>query len=253
MPHASSNRNTFVVFGAHPDDIEIGMAGTICRLAAEGHDVYSCIATIPDDRERRVREAHEAAALLGIKEVVLLPLKTNQLGYNRATIGAIDAIIKYLKPHSVFTHWLEDSHQDHVNITRCVIAATRKNDFNVYMYEQTIPGGITPAAFRAQYLIDVSDFIDRKMKAIQAHSSQLMRNGDWWVEGIRGRAMYRGYQIRAQYAEAFEIIKIKNDTGLFSALEMTAADDVERLPLEEHLIALGQQQLLSGSRLQEVI
>jgi LmbE family N-acetylglucosaminyl deacetylase len=252
MSAAASTRNTFIVFGAHPDDIEIGMAGTICRLASEGHDVYSCIATIPDDRERRVREAEEAAALLGIKEVILLPLKADQLGYNRATIGAIDSIIKTLKPHSVFTHWLEDSHQDHVNITRCVIAATRKNDFNVYMYEQTIPGGITPAAFRAQYVIDVSAFIDRKMKSIQAHASQLMRNGDWWVEGIRGRAMYRGYQIRAQYAEAFEIIKIKNDTGLF--LSQQRADDANTtLPLDAQLGALIPPQVPSPAHLQRVM
>lgn len=212
---STSKRNTIIVFGAHPDDIEIGMAGTICRLAAAGNDVYSCIATVPDDRERRTREAREAARILGIKEVIFLPLKVKDLGYNRATIGAIDAIVRDLNPHSVFTHWVEDSHQDHVNITRCVIAATRKNHFNVYMYEQTIPGGITPAAFRAQYLIDVSKFIENKMNSIRAHASQIKRNGDWWMEGIRGRAMYRGYQIRTKYAEAFEIIKINGDTNLF--------------------------------------
>ena len=212
---SGSKRNTIIVFGAHPDDIEIGMAGTICRLAAAGNDVYSCIATIPDNSERRIREAHAAARIMGIKEVFVLPLKVKDLGYNRATIGAIDSIVKELDPHSVFTHWTEDSHQDHVNITRCVISATRKNDFNVYMYEQTIPGGITPAAFRAQYLIDVSKFIDQKMDSIRAHTTQTTRNGDWWIEGIRGRAMYRGYQIRTKYAEAFEIIKINGDTNLF--------------------------------------
>ena len=128
-----------------------------------------------------------------------------------------------------FSRPLEDSHQDHVNVTRCVIAATRKNDFNVYMYEQTIPGGITPAAFRAQFLIDISQHIDNKMTSIKAHASQLMRNGDWWVEGIRGRAMYRGYQIRTQYAEAFEIIKIKDDTGLFPRAAVAASTGEDAL------------------------
>ena len=98
-----------------------------------------------------------------------------------------------------------------------VVAATRKNSFNVYMYEQTIPGGITPAAFRAQYIVDVSSVINEKMDSIRAHWTQMKRNGDWWLEGIRGRAMYRGYQIQTQYAEAFEIIKIKDDTNLFAA------------------------------------
>jgi len=229
-----AKRKTIVVFGAHPDDVEIGMAGTIARLAAAGNDVYVCIAIIPEDRERRMLEAREAGRIMGVKEVIFLSLKVQDLGYNRKSIGAIDAVVRHLSPHSIFTHWVEDSHQDHVNLTRCVIAATRKNHFNVYMYEQTIPGGITPAAFRAQYLIDVSDFIDQKMESVRAHASQIIRNGDWWIEGIRGRAMYRGYQIRAKYAEAFEIIKISGDTNLFSGeSSLLAAVPSEVLPERE--------------------
>ena len=217
--HADLKRNrgnTILVFGAHPDDIEIGMAGTICRLTACGNEVYSCIASVPDKRESRIKEARDAAMILGIKDVIVLPIKAAQLGYNRISIGAIDSVIKQFQPKSVFTHWVEDSHQDHVNVTRCIIAATRKNHFNVYMYEQTIPGGITPAGFRAQYLVDVSKYIDRKMASIHAHASQLPRNGPRWSEGVRGRAMYRGYQINVEYGEAFEIIKINGDTNLFN-------------------------------------
>jgi LmbE family N-acetylglucosaminyl deacetylase len=208
-------RKAVVVFGAHPDDVEIGMAGTISRLAAAGNDVFVCVASIPNDRERRMAETLEAAKIMGVKDVIFMSIKTPELGYNRRTIGAIDSIVRSLEPHSIFTHWVEDSHQDHVNLTRCVISATRKNHFNVYMYEQTIPGGITPAAFRAQFLVDVSGFIEQKMDSVNAHLSQIERNGDWWMEGIRGRAMYRGYQMHSKYAEAFEVIKISNDTNLF--------------------------------------
>lgn len=224
------NKN-IIVFGAHPDDIEIGMAGTIKRLSGSGHCVYSCIAAVPDNREARLKEAENAAKILGIKEIIVLPLGTQVLGYNRESIGVIDAIIRAIKPHSVFTHWNEDSHQDHVNLTRCVISATRKNHFNVFMYEHSMPGGITPAAFRAQYIIDVSTEINEKMESIRAHASQLKRNGDWWLEEIKGHAMYRGYQIRTQYAEAFEIIKVKDDTNLFrkhTSKETTLAEAIDR-------------------------
>jgi LmbE family N-acetylglucosaminyl deacetylase len=234
----ATKRKTIIVFGAHPDDVEIGMAGTICRLTAAGNDVYVCIATIPKDRERRMAEARAAGRIMGVKEVIFLTLKEQELGYNRKTVGAIDAIIRQLEPHSIFTHWVEDSHQDHVNLTRCVIAATRKNHFNVYMYEQTIPGGITPAAFRAQYLIDVSDFVVEKIESVCAHASQMAHNGDWWLEGIRGRAMYRGYQMSSKYAEAFEIIKISGDTNLFTnESKVTRAPVSEALPELEMLYA----------------
>lgn len=218
-----------IVFGAHPDDIEIGMGGTVCRLAESGHQVYSCIATVPDDRQVRLGEARAAARILGIKDVILLPLAAHQLGYNRQTIGAIDTVIRQYRPHSVFTHWNEDAHQDHVCVTRCVIAATRKSDFNVYMYEQPLPGGITPAGFRAQYLIDITSHMDRKLDSITAHATQLRRNGQWWAEGIRGRAMFRGYQIHTRYAEAFEIVQINGDTALFAAPTATRQAD-ERVP-----------------------
>ena len=231
-----SQRKAVVVFGAHPDDVEIGMAGTISRLAAAGNDVYVCVASIPNERERRIAETREAARIMGVKEVIFMSLKTPELGYNRKTIGAIDSIVRSLEPHSIFTHWVEDSHQDHVNLTRCVIAATRKNHFNVYMYEQTIPGGITPAAFRAQYLVDVSDFVEQKMNSIRAHASQIEHNGDWWMEGIRGRAMYRGYQMHSKYAEAFEVIKISNDTNLFSGEQRAAPPQLRQV--EEELLCV---------------
>lgn len=75
------------------------------------------------------------------------------------------------------------------------------------MYEQTIPGGIVPYGFRMQSLIDISDVIDLKLNSILAHKSQVDSNGDWWLYGIEGRAMYRGYQINVKFAEAFEVIK----------------------------------------------
>jgi len=52
-----------------------------------------------------------------------------------------------------------------------------------------------------------SDVIDLKLNSILAHKSQVDSNGDWWLYGIEGRAMYRGYQINVKFAEAFEVIK----------------------------------------------
>ena len=110
-------------------------------------------------------------------------------------------------PQSVYTHSNNDSHQDHAAVTNAVIATTRKNDCSLYMYEQTIPGGIAPNPFRGQYYVDVSDTIMMKLDSIMAHRTQLDTYGPWWLEGVKGRAMYYGFKINVKYAEIFEVIK----------------------------------------------
>jgi hypothetical protein len=76
------------------------------------------------------------------------------------------------------------------------------------MYEQTIPGGVTPGGFKAQSFVDITDYIDRKCRSILVHRTQIDQNGgDWWLDGVRGRAMYRGYQMNARFGEAFEVVK----------------------------------------------
>ena len=75
------------------------------------------------------------------------------------------------------------------------------------MYEQTIPGGVTPWAFHAQSYVDITLYMPIKMESIAMHKSQVRANGDLWTQGVRGRAMYRGYQINCEFAEAFEVVK----------------------------------------------
>ncbi|TSC68801.1 MAG: LmbE family protein, partial [Parcubacteria group bacterium Gr01-1014_70] len=166
------DKRTILVFGAHPDDVEIGMGGTIRRLAVTHNTVISCVASVPNQIVIRKRESREAAKILTVKKTIFLDIPVNALGFNRKTIGAIDSVINVCKPASVFTHWIGDSHQDHVNLTHSVLAAARHNHFNVFMYEQTVPGGITHASFRPQLFIDISTEIEEKMKSINAHQSQ---------------------------------------------------------------------------------
>ena len=75
------------------------------------------------------------------------------------------------------------------------------------MYEATLPGGISAHAFRAQKFVDISDTIDCKMASLACYETQLERYGPEWLEAIRGRAAYRGFQIGRRYAEAFQVVK----------------------------------------------
>lgn len=195
-----------VVFGAHPDDMEIGMGGTIAKYTQAGYDVYMVLVEIPNNKEQRLSEAKKASKILGA-DLIFLDMDPDELVFSRKIVREFDNIIKEYSPNAVYTHWNHDSHQDHVVVTEGVIAATRKNRCSLYMYEQTIPGGIVPYGFRMQSMVDISEVMDIKENSILAHESQVNSNGDWWLYGIKGRAMYRGYQINVKFAEAFEVVK----------------------------------------------
>jgi LmbE family N-acetylglucosaminyl deacetylase len=197
-----------LVFGAHPDDIEIGMGGTIVKHVEAGDDILMVVATVPSQREDRMREAREGAEVLGAR-LELLDIPPDDLGTNRRTIREFDRLLATVDPHLVYTHWDQDSHQDHNAVSRAVISAARRNRCSLLMYEQTIPGGVVPGGFKAQSFVDISPYIERKCQSILVHQTQIEQNGgDWWLDGVRGRAMYRGYQINVRHAEAFEVVKM---------------------------------------------
>lgn len=206
-------RESIVIFGAHPDDIEIGMGGTVAKLAQNNaNDVHLVIATLPnfvksDTKEGRQSEAIMSAKVMGCRDPELLDLSPEEVIFNRKFVGTIDKIIKERKPDAVFTQWIGDSHQDHQALTRAVIAACRDLN-NVFMYETTIPGGITECAFRPQLYVDIASTIEIKKEALNCFDSQKIRCGEYWIDAIIGRCQYRGYQLNTKYAEAFEVVRI---------------------------------------------
>src|SRR5215216_369533 len=207
-----SKKQSVIAFGAHPDDLEIGMGGTLAKLARLGYDVNLVIATLPnfvktDIKEQRRIEATMSAKTLGCKSPQFLDLSPDEITIGRKFVTMIDDIINKHKPEAVFTQWIGDSHQDHQALTRAVISASRDLN-NLFMYETTIPGGVTENAFRPQMYVDISETIDAKKSALNCFDSQRIRCGDLWIDAIVGRSMYRGYQINTKHAEAFEAIKI---------------------------------------------
>lgn len=195
-----------LAFGAHPDDIEIGVGGTLIKYSKKGYEVLSVIVTIPYSKEIRRKEAEKAFKILGV-ELLIMDLDPNEIVFSRKLVKEFDAVINNFSPDIIYTHWNHDSHQDHVGVSNATIAATRKNDTSLYMYEQTVPGGIVPHGFKTQMFVDISDVIDQKIESTLANESQVKENTKQWVDGIKGRAMYRGRQINVEYAEAFEVVR----------------------------------------------
>ncbi|HKG89381.1 MAG TPA: PIG-L family deacetylase [Nitrososphaeraceae archaeon] len=208
-----SKKQSVIAFGAHPDDLEIGMGGTLAKLARLGYDVNLVIATLPnfvktDIKEQRRIEATMSAKTLGCKSPQFLDLSPDEITIGRKFVTMIDDIINKHKPEAVFTQWIGDSHQDHQALTRAVIAASRDSN-NLFMYETTIPGGLTENAFRPQLYVDITETLEVKSNALNCfHSQKNNRCGDLWIDAVVGRCSYRGYQMNVKYAEAFEVVKV---------------------------------------------
>jgi LmbE family N-acetylglucosaminyl deacetylase len=208
-----SKKQSVIAFGAHPDDLEIGMGGTLAKLARLGYDVDLVIATLPnfvktDIKEQRRIEATMSAKTLGCKSPQFLDLSPDEITIGRKFVTMIDEIINRHKPEAVFTQWVGDSHQDHQALTRAVIAASRDSN-NLFMYETTIPGGLTENAFRPQLYIDITETLEVKSNALDCfHSQKNNRCGNLWIDAVVGRCSYRGYQMNVKYAEAFEVVKV---------------------------------------------
>jgi LmbE family N-acetylglucosaminyl deacetylase len=205
-------QQSIIVFGAHPDDIEIGMGGTVAKLAGMGYDIKLVVATLPnfvktDTKEERKKESTMSAKVMGCKTPEFLDLNPEEITFNRKFVTLINEIIQRYDPDAIFTQWIGDTHQDHQALTRGVIAAARDSN-NLFMYETTIPGGISENAFRPQLYVDVTDTLDIKRNALDCFDSQKIRCGPLWIDAIVGRCSYRGYQMNTKYAEAFEVIKV---------------------------------------------
>jgi LmbE family N-acetylglucosaminyl deacetylase len=195
-----------LAIGAHPDDIEIGMGGTVARHAHLGDRVVMAVTTIPNNREVRRAEAERAADVLGA-DLMLLDIGLDEVNHSRTLVKRFDELLETIDPDVIYTHWNMDSHQDHNAIALATISAARENRCALMMYEQTIPGGVVPWAFRGQSYVDITPYMPMKMESIAMHKSQVRANGDLWIQGVKGRAMYRGYQINVEFAEAFEVVK----------------------------------------------
>lgn len=195
-----------VVFSPHPDDAEVLMGGTIAKYTQKGHEVLMVVVAIPNQADIRKEESKEAATILGAR-LSILDIDPYELAFNRRLVQIFDRVIEDFPPDIIYTNWICDSHQDHVAVAQATIASARKNKCSLYMYEQALPSGLTPHAFRAQAFVDISDTIKVKIESVLAHKSQVQDFGEQWIQSIKARATYMGFRINAKYAEAFEIVK----------------------------------------------
>jgi LmbE family N-acetylglucosaminyl deacetylase len=194
-----------LALGAHPDDIEIFMFGTMAAYAAQGAELVFAIATDgargghgdPGSLARaRRKEATAAAGLLGVTPH-FLDFPDGALVADAALIGALKALIGTVQPDLAITHAPNDYHGDHRALSDGVrIAAS----FAVPVLHADTLGG---TGFSPTHYVGISAHFDLKAKAIRAHRSQDPRQ---YVDAARTQNAFRAGQCNGaagSLAEAF--------------------------------------------------
>lgn len=215
-----------LAIGAHPDDVEIICAGTLVRFKQEGHEVTIChvcdgnkgsmIYSSAELAKIRRNEAKESAKLIGA-ESIWAGISDFEVVLDMKTRLKITDIIRQVKPDLIITHYPDDYHTDHVNVSRLVFEATYmagvklletehpKTDKLPFLYYMDTLAGIN---FSPTEYVDITKTIDIKVEMMKKMESQL----SWLKEAhncdaedyIKIVARFRGFQAGVTFAEGFK-------------------------------------------------
>jgi len=202
-------RSRVLAFGAHPDDLEVGAGGLLARLVEEGADVVGAVVSVPSLLEARMREAEAGAAVLGFKLVVLNPGRPCRVEDIQMyeLVRQMDAMVGDVRPDLVITHSAHDLHWDHGLVSRATVSALRRwpCDLLAYLSSYEMNAQLSSRAMGPCFA-DVTRTIDKKVRAIAAHPSQLAHVD---VESSRDLARAMGRLAGVEYAEAYEVLRLR--------------------------------------------
>ncbi len=191
-------KKVLLLLVAHADDTEFLAGGTVARFVDEGWEVYEVITTdnargtfelSSDDMIPLSRiEARGAAQVLGKKDVMFLDYPDGFLSDTPLNVlrERFMRIIRRLKPRAVMTFdpWAPfETHQDHRQVALAAVEACSFAHMPLF-HPEHLDDGLPPHLVAEQYLfakqpehvnkiIDITDYIDKKIDALCCHDSQM--------------------------------------------------------------------------------
>lgn len=215
-----------LLFGPHPDDIEICAGGLALSLAAQGYTIAGVDLTAGESgsrgtREQRLEEARAGATRLGLVSRECLGLPDGALRNDEASRDLVIEAIRRHQPRLVVAPHPLDHHPDH---SRC--GELVKDARFLAGCARIGPSGPPHRPGRAlcypsrelvtpSLIVDVSAFFARKLDAVRAHASQLhdprsvepatLISSAGFLSMIEARARHYGAQIGVEFGEAFVV------------------------------------------------
>jgi LmbE family N-acetylglucosaminyl deacetylase len=222
-----------LVIAAHPDDPEYGCAATAAKRAAEGCEVVFCILTSGDKGSKdpavrpgqlagiREKEQKAAAESLGVGEVIFRRYPDGMLESTMALRRELAGIIREKMPHIVLTMdpWKRyQTHPDHRAAGQAALDAVYAAK-ETYLFPEQLIGAVEPWRVpevllfwtdAPDYWEDVSGFIDKRIRALGRHASQVDEGPRELDRSVREEAAEAAKEsgLGFQYAEAFKRLYI---------------------------------------------
>jgi bacillithiol biosynthesis deacetylase BshB1 len=222
-----------LAISAHPDDVEISCAGTIARMTSEGFRVaiVDCSRGELGSRgsiELRAAEAANADKVMGIFKRVNLGLPDGRLMPNPDYILEVAKQIRIFRPKIILFPPAFERHPDHEGVHRILRAAAFHSGLRKIELKDQAGNILEP--WRADrlfcfiqayhhdpdFIIDISPYLEQKIRAVQCYSSQVYVPGEHddsepetfistpqFFESITNRSRYLGSMIGVEHAEGF--------------------------------------------------
>jgi len=200
--------------GAHHDDLEVSIGGSVRRWANDGHRIYSAILTdstwtAPDGTRHRdpsqvQHYARNAAELLGYTQIDLNFSSCFELRYTDDKVTTLLGLIGDHSIDTLITISPNDAHPDHRATSEIALNASRMVP-RVLLCK--VSWNSFPTTFQPRYFVDTSSMMETKSKALQCYEDEYARTGPRWERFIRSTGQLYGLEAGCEHAEGFEVLK----------------------------------------------
>lgn len=231
-----------LVIAVHPDDAELSCSGTIMKQIDLGKKVAIVDLTQGElgtrgSAEIRLQESAEAQKIMGVHYRENLKLRDGFFdGSESEKMKIIEAIRNY-QPEIVLANAVNDRHPDHGRASKLIseacfysglrrIETTRNGENQLVWRPKAVYHYIQDYWMNPDFIVDISDYMDRKMETIKAFKSQFYDpnskepispiSGKEFFDFVKARSMQYGRLIGSLYGEGFTVERPIGVTDLTS-------------------------------------
>lgn len=233
-----------LAFAAHPDDIEISSSGTLLKHIQQGKTVAIVDLTQGElgsrgNKDTRREESKVSSEILGLTDRVNLKMADGFFEHNEANLRLVIEQIRHYQPEIILANAVSDRHPDHPKGSKlvseaCFLAGLIKIETNYQGENQkahrpkAVYHYIQDRHIEPDFVVDVSDFVEKKIAAIKAYKTQFFDpnstepktpiSGEDFFDSIYGRMSNFGRQIGVKYAEGFTVERYIGVNDLFDLI-----------------------------------